>query len=193
MFYAHVPRILSKGCSVFLTVLLSGTLWLTSPTQVQAQAGPFATQLPSSTGIGVGYDVDLRGFTIRFGNLKGIRFDVNLGFDLQIQTGNITRTRVDITPGFRVLLPIANVRIVQLHFVAGLFLTMRPRDEIFRMDLSLFAGLLPEIFLFERLSIEIMVGFTFRLEEIGGDVRINLGTVGKGIDFLSGLAFHWYF
>ncbi|MCK6509932.1 hypothetical protein L6R29_08210 [Myxococcota bacterium] len=165
-------------------------LWMTPQ---QAVANPFASNLPSKVGVGVGYDVDLNGFTIRFGDLKGVRFDINLGFGLNLQTGNNSSTTVDITPGFRVLFPIGSVRVVQLHAVVGTYLLMKPTDAAFRMDLSLFGGLMPEIFLFEQLSIEIMVGFAFNINNIGGDVTLNLGTIGKGISFLSGAAFHWYF
>ena len=171
--------------SLFFFLIFSG-----SPKEAEAF---FSGKLPDQTGVGVGYDVDLNGFTIRFGSLKGVRFDINLGFGLDLQTGNNSTTRVDITPGFRVLFPVASVKMIQLHAVVGAYLLMRPTDADFRMDASLFAGLLPEIFLFERLSIEIMIGFAFSINNIGGDINLNIGTIGKGISFLSGAAFHWYF
>ncbi|MCB9643998.1 MAG: hypothetical protein H6728_13060 [Myxococcales bacterium] len=174
---------------LFCASLYSGMLGLSST----AHADPFASNLPAKTGIGVGYDVDLNGFTVRFGELKNIRFDLNLGFGLNLQTGNNSSTTVDITPGFRVLFPLGSVRVVQLHAVIGAYLLMKPTDANFRMDLSIFGGFLPEIFLFERLSIEIMIGFAFNINNIGGDVLLNIGTIGKGISFLSGAAFHWYF
>ena len=54
-----------------------------------SQAYAFATTLPVKTKA-LGYDVDLNGFTYRFGSIGKLRFDISIGFGLDIKTVRLT-------------------------------------------------------------------------------------------------------
>jgi len=171
-----------------IILFLFSSLFIFSVTQ---QANAFPNELPNKSKA-LGYDIDLNGFTYRLGSIGSLRFDISIGFGLDIKTAGKTKTTFDITPGFRVLIPVVKYKAWLVQAVTGVHSTMTFGD---RTDLgfSLFGGLMPEIFLLPNLSIEIMIGVALALNDVTNDIQVTLGTVGKGISIISGAAFHWYF
>ncbi len=171
---------------LFLAVLFS--LMLALPIH---QAEAFGAKITSRTK-GLGYDIDLNSITFRLGQIDALRFDVSLGLGLNIQTKGKTQTSFDMTPGFRVLIPLVQNTSWLVQIVAGIHTLFNFAKET-NIGFSLFGGFMPELFILPNLSIEMMFGFSLAFNDLTNDVEINIGTVGKGISFLSGAAFHWYF
>jgi len=156
---------------------------------------------PLERAFGLGYDVDLGGVTFRYMLDPDLGLDATIGFGMETARADGEQFKFDFDFAFKAIFPIVTVEDrFRLNVTPGLFMQYvgnHVEDADGEFNLSLFAGLAPELFIWDGLAVEVMFGLAINLQRINSpndqDFYLNAGTIGNGVSIVSGLLFHWYF
>ena len=154
------------------------------------------------TDMAVGYD---GGFSLRYiaGSIgvQGI-----LGLDFESPASDNKDAAIDLNIGVNVFMCMWECDRGNLNGFAGVEIDLdgdTTKDSDSETDISLMAGLEPEIFLLDNLSVTTKFGVQIMIQ---GDQRsaatgktmddsgsLTLGTFGQNVSIVQGAAFNWYF
>ena len=153
------------------------------------------------TEMAVGYD---GGLSLRYqtGSI-GVQGILGLEFDSPASDG--ADSAIDLNIGVNVFTCMWECDRGNLNGFAGVGIdldgsTIKDSDSV--TDITLKAGLEPEVFLLDNLSVTTKFGVQIMIQgdDIGGNGKaikdsggLMLGTFGQGISIVSGAAFNWYF
>jgi len=154
------------------------------------------------TAMAVGYD---GGLSMRY--LAGsIGVQGILGLDFESPASDNLDSAIDLNIGVNVFMCMWECDRGNLNGFAGVGIdldgdTMKDSDSV--TDISVMAGLEPEVFLLDNLSVttkfgvKIMIAGEERNDITGKSIKdsggLTLGTFGEDVSIVSGAAFNWYF
>ncbi len=153
------------------------------------------------TDMAVGYD---GGLSLRYqtGSI-GVQGILGLGFDSPAADG--ADSAIDLKIGVNVFKCLWECDRGNLNCIAGVGIDMEGseiKDSDSVTDISLMAGLEPEVFLLDNLSVTTKFGVQILIQgdQVGADGKavtdsggLMLGTFGEGVSIVSGAALNWYF
>jgi hypothetical protein len=146
--------------------------------------------------IGIGYDTSIQSASLRF-FIGNFGIDVLLGFWFEPQNTNLLDDTAYLTfhGGAYFFYPIELLDKVNLNFFAGaIFENVGSHTtNASRINFFIRAGLSPEIFLLDDLSIEAKFGLEISMQQQNAtDYRTAVRTFGDNISIVEGFAFHYY-
>ncbi len=161
-----------------------------------AASGAYTADLSGS--IGIGYDAAMQSVSCRY-FLGNFGIDLLAGFYVEPQNVSLgeQQTKVDIRGALFALYAIEALEFANIDVFLGAEIEYVGSHVKGQGDLNVYAraGLAPELFVFENVSVE--AGFGIELSVIEQPVpniwKVGIGTYGSGVSIVSGLSFHWYF
>lgn len=179
----RMPRVLS--CAL---VTALATVCFSSSAQAFETAGKF----------GVGYDADLNGINLRY-FVSRMGIDLTWGLALQSPRFDGEQTRVDMIFVPRLVYAFKMHEKINLNAGGGLTFEVLGSNASSNTDFSLglFAGLGPEIVLWDHLAVEVFFGAALKINNLAENqaqkVNVSFGTLGQQLSIVSGATFRYYF
>ena len=164
-----------------------------------------AVNAEAPTNKAIGYDSTVGGLSMRMLTASGIGVQGIVGLNVNAPAADGTQADLDLMIGVNVLKCLFEAEQGMLNAYAGIILdmdgsTLDGGDTV--TDIALQAGLEPEIFLFDNLSISPKFGLQLTLQgdQRGGDAKTvtdtgatRFATFGQAVSVVGGASFNWYF
>ncbi len=153
----------------------------------------------------IGYDATLNGLSCRHIMESGIGIQGIIGLSFNSPASDNLDSDIDLGIGVNVLKCLWEAERGNLNGFAGVGINMNGstiKDSDSVTDISISAGLEPEIFLFDNLSVTTKLGLQVLLLgdsiDAAGKAVTDSGsmlfqTFGQGVSIVSGVSFNWYF
>ena len=148
----------------------------------------------------IGWDGDVQGISFRAITASGLGFGAAAGLVYDSPKSEWADTKTDVYLGLTVFKSIWESERGNLNGFGGAMLDVfgnYDEDDNSQTNLTLAAGLEPEIFLIKNLSVTTKFGIAFKL--IGDDIDNSddgstiITTFGNKISVVEGFSFNWYF